>query len=214
RRRQRPAAGRPQPGQLGVDAGSRPAAVGRPGERHDLLDRPRPQRRRRLSGVGRLAGTGWQRHRQLHLLRQRRPGGPHLPEPVMRALGLTVLLAASAAPLQAATCQASIEYDSGSHRGLRVTGTTGKQNVLINLSATTTVLSLDCNGDSDTDDAGEIDAVDQGQVDWLELQLGGADTITVNLAGNLTGGASQLLRVVLGPGTNVLHVASTAALNP
>src|SRR5262249_59989860 len=66
-------------------------------------------------------------------------------------------------------------------------------------------------GDGDFSDPGELDAEDQGGVDGLDLQLGGADTLTVNLAGSLLAGQSKSLKVLLGPGTNLLNVGSTAA---
>jgi hypothetical protein len=111
--------------------------------------------------------------------------------------------------LEAATCGAFVYNDQQNNNlYLRVTGTAGKQTVVIDITATTTTLSLDCNGDGDFVDAGEINAVDQGTVQGLDLQVGGSDVISVNLTGSLTSLDPKIVKVLLGGGTNVLNMGS------
>jgi hypothetical protein len=123
-------------------------------------------------------------------------------------LGLAAALVFAVTPLEAATCSSIMYSDREGATFLRVTGTAAKQTVVIDIAATTTILSLDCNGDGDFLDAGEINAVDQGLVQGLDLQLGGADVISVNLAGNLTSSDSKIVKVLFGGGTNVLNMGS------
>jgi len=126
------------------------------------------------------------------------------------ALAAGVVLAVSR--LEAATCY-SFVGGSQTSRSLYVIGNSGKQNVVVDLAAATTVLHLDCNGDGDFTDAGDVDGVDQGKMDGLELQLAGADVIRVNLAGSLTAADSKTIKVRLGPGNNVFDVIGTGAFD-
>src|SRR5262249_3468671 len=129
---------------------------------------------------------------------------------VQLSSGLALLLATRPA---AAACPVVDDYDSKGHRFLQVVGTAGKQTAIVTLGASTTVLSLDCNGDGDFTDAGlgDLNAAAEGSVDGLELQLGGADTITVNLSGDFSQ-VAKALRFTLGPGTNVVNVGSSGPL--
>src|SRR5262249_13666383 len=126
-------------------------------------------------------------------------------------LPTAVGLLLAAARLQAGGCGVDSYGDLQTNYILKLVGSAARQTVRVDLAAGTTLLSLDCNGDGDYSDPGELDAEDEGRVDGLDLQLGGADALTVNLAGSLLAGQSKSLKVLLGPGTNLLNVGSTAA---
>jgi hypothetical protein len=113
--------------------------------------------------------------------------------------------------LEAASCVQDSVRDPNGNDYIRLLGTPGKQTAVVNIAAASTLVSLDCNGDGDFADPGEINGVDLGPVRGVDLQLGGSDTITVNLASNLTAADSRTIKVLLGPGTNVLNLGSTGA---
>jgi hypothetical protein len=95
---------------------------------------------------------------------------------------------------------------------LVITGTPAKQTLIVNVSAASTTVYLDCNGNNQFTDAGDLNgSVFANDHRVFDIQLGGYDVITFNVAGDLNNSGKNA-QIVLGPGINTVNVTSTATL--
>jgi hypothetical protein len=95
---------------------------------------------------------------------------------------------------------------------LVVVGTTAKQTLILNVSAASATVNLDCNGNNSFSDPGDLNGVAfGGDIRVFDIRLGGNDVVTYNIAGDLNGN-SKSAQIILGPGTNTVNVTSTATL--
>lgn len=96
---------------------------------------------------------------------------------------------------------------------LRITGSAGKENVLITEGANTTILSIDANGDGDFTDPGDKNAMDLGvSIHTFAIDLkGGNDGFTYD-APNLKG-VQKSVNINLGSGNNSLRINAPNIVN-
>jgi hypothetical protein len=100
---------------------------------------------------------------------------------------------------------------------LRIEGGTGPKILLIELSQTQTIVSLDCEGNNNFTGPSDVNHVDfGGGIQSLDTKLFGDSTITLNIIGPITGRAiGFLLRGgAAGATVNVCQPPSTGAPNP
>jgi hypothetical protein len=130
-------------------------------------------------------------------------------------VAVAVCAAALSSPASALAACAADEIPGGPGStgiNLVITGTPGKQTLILNVSATSTTVSLDCNGNNQFTDAGDLNgSVFANDHRVFDIQLGGYDVITFNIAGDLNNSGKNA-QIVLGPGINTVNVTSTAAL--
>ncbi len=122
-----------------------------------------------------------------------------------------LVLLAVVAPAQAAAATCRIETEASGALG--IFGTPGRQHLAITVAPTSTLLSLDCNGDGDYLDtaSGDVDGQELGPVTALDIELGGNDQITISFT--TPTGELHTLRttVALGAGSNSFEVLTNPA---
>jgi hypothetical protein len=105
----------------------------------------------------------------------------------------------------------SADIDGNGSADMRVRGDKQSQRVVIIDNDTATIVSLDCNGDGDFTDAGELNAQTFGEFEIIDVSLSaGNDTLSYTIGSNLNGAVRKLL-FSLGTGTNTLSVGNGAS---
>src|SRR5262249_40006999 len=101
----------------------------------------------------------------------------------------------------AACSVAQADFDANGRPDVRIKGDAAKQVILIEDSQTSYRVRVDCNGDGDFTDAGDIDTGTLAfEIETFDIQGGGKDVITYRSLSTFSGASKNIL-VTLGPAT-------------
>jgi len=117
---------------------------------------------------------------------------------------------------QAACSVTQGDFDGNGRPDVRINGDTGKQVIIIDDSQTSYQVLVDCNGDGDYTDPGDIDTGNLTfDIETFDVQGKGKDIVIYETMGTYTGASKNLL-VTFGPATaaqpNVVQLANFYAV--
>jgi hypothetical protein len=122
------------------------------------------------------------------------------------AFGATVMLAAARGSA-AATCHVTQDdFDHNGTQDLRIVGTAPGQALRISDAGDNTTLRLDCNGDGDFKDPGELDGTTTfSSIETIDVRLGARASLTYNQSQTFSG-LRKGLAITLAAGGNLVAV--------